>query len=294
MNKIPITVAGVPEHFNLPWHLAIESDEFKDAGIELDFQNVAGGTGAMMNGLREKEFDIALVLFEGCVKSLLKGNPSRIVKVYVASPLIWGIHVANKSKISNVEEMKGNRYAISRYGSGSHLMAIVDASERGWETDNLRFEKIGNLKGARKALANDDADIFFWERFTTAPYVQSGEFRCIAERRTLWPAFAVCVREEILESRQNDIAKILKIINQSCVDLMKNPLACEIISQRYNLRLEDVREWFEQTSWSTDFEKPVEAIESTKRYLKKLDLVTEKEADSTDVWVELDNESCSK
>ena len=30
----PIRIAGVPEHFNLPWHLAIEEGAFSDRGIE--------------------------------------------------------------------------------------------------------------------------------------------------------------------------------------------------------------------------------------------------------------------
>ena len=85
-------VAGVPEHFNLPWHLAIESGALAEQGIELEYRDVPGGTGAMMRGLRDGEFDIAIVLAEGGVADILQGNPSRIVKTYVESPLIWGIN----------------------------------------------------------------------------------------------------------------------------------------------------------------------------------------------------------
>ncbi len=285
--KKPIVVAGVPEHFNLPWHLAIESGKFKDTGIELRYQEFGGGTGAMMKELREREIDIAIVLSEGCVKDIVKGNPCRIVKVYVESPLIWGIHVSAKSEITSEEEIQGQRYAISRFGSGSHLMAIVDASERGWPTDDLKFERVRNLEGARKALANSDADIFLWEKFTTAPYVRNGEFRCVGERRTLWPAFSVCVREEVLKNQKDDVVKILKIINDECSELMANPSACEVISKRYKLRFEAVKEWFAQTTWSTDFEQPVEALATVKRYLKKLDLITDDEADSDQIWYDL-------
>ena len=167
--------------------------------LDLEYVDVPGGTGAMTRGLQEKELDIAIVLAEGGIASVLKGNPCSIVKTYVESPLIWGIHVAADSDIESIEEIQGKRYAISRFGSGSHLMAIVDASERGWPTDDLKFEKIGNLDGAREALSKGDADIFFWERFTTAPFVDAGEFRRVGERRTLWPAFVVLVRDEVLD-----------------------------------------------------------------------------------------------
>jgi ABC-type nitrate/sulfonate/bicarbonate transport system substrate-binding protein len=280
-------VAGVPEHFNLPWHMAIESEAFKRAGVGIEFQDIPGGTGEMMRGFREKKFDIAIVLAEGAVAALLNGNPSRMVKVFVESPLIWGIHVAADSPINHVEQIKDQRYAISRFGSGSHLMAIVDAAERDWPTDNLQFEKIENLEGARGALANGEADVFFWERFTTSPYVQSSEFRRVGERRTRWPAFVVCVRKDVLDDSAEDIKTVLDIVNESCATLMASPNACEVISQRYHLQLKDVQEWYAKTRWSTDFQKPTAAIEQIKDYLSKLNIVAEN-ADLTDIWFEFD------
>ena len=279
-----IVVGGVPEHFNLPWHLCLESNQFKDAGLDVKYVDIPGGTGAMTSGLAEKELDVAIVLAEGGIASVLKGNPCSVVKTYVESPLIWGIHVAAHSDIETIEQIQGKRYAISRFGSGSHLMAIVDAAERGWPTEDLKFKKIGNLDGARKALADGCADIFFWERFTTAPFVESGEFRRVGERRTLWPAFLILVRDEILEARSSDIRKVLEIINVAVASLMSSPDACELISSRYKLKLDQVEQWFAQTKWNTNFEQPVQAIETVLKYLQKLDIVTPQQAASRDVW----------
>ncbi len=280
----PLVVAGVPEHFNLPWHLAIESGQFADAGIQVQFQDVPGGTGAMMKGLSENTFDIAIVLSEGGVASLLKGNPSWIVKSYVETPLIWGIHVAADSDIHDVDQIRDQRYAISRFGSGSHLMSIVDAAERGWPTTDLRFEKIGDLEGARKALASGDADTFLWERFTTSPFVVSGEFRRIGERRTLWPAFIICATSEVLQKRADDVKTVLKILNETCRTFMMDEQACELISNRYDLLKSDVEKWFAQTRWSIDFACPTAAIDNIKSYLLELGLITEAESTSRALW----------
>ena len=238
----------------------------------------------MTLGLEEETLDIAIVLAEGGIASVLKSNPCSVVKTYVESPLIWGIHVAANSDINSIDQIQGKRYAISRFGSGSHLMAIVDAAERGWATDDLKFEKIGNIDGARKALADGDADIFFWERFTTAPFVDSGEFRRVGERRTLWPAFVILVRDDVLDQRAGDIKKVLEVINQSTASLMKSPEACALISERYELKLDQVEEWFAQTKWSTDFQQPTQAIENVKTYLEKLEIITPQQATSRDVW----------
>jgi len=108
----PLVVAGVPEHFNLPWHLAIESGQFADAGVGVRYRDAPGGTGEMTNGLRQRTCDLAIVLAEGGVASLLQGNPSWIVKTYVESPITWGIHVSAESDIQNVEQIRDQSNGI--------------------------------------------------------------------------------------------------------------------------------------------------------------------------------------
>ncbi len=282
-----IVVGGVPEHFNLPWHQAIDQDAFAEIGVDVVFKTFHGGTGAMTKALRKREIDIALLLTEGCVADLLNGNPSKIVKTYIQSPLIWGIHVGAKNSIESIDQMKGKRYAISRFGSGSHLMAIVDAAERGWATGELDFVKIGNLTGARKALTHDEADIFFWEKYTTAPYVQSGEFRRIGIRETLWPAFVACATDSCLQTKQIQLRQVLDVINRFSANLMNAPNAVELIAKRYQLPNDQVAEWFELTQWNTDFLAPLNSLRSARDYLEKLKLVPDNDRPTSDLWFQL-------
>src|SRR5690606_30497387 len=93
----------------------------------------------------------------------------RIVSFYTDSPLIWGLHVPAVSALQTVEDVRGRRYAISRRGSGSHIMAYVHARERGWPVDALELVAVGNLKGAIDAFSAGTADVFFWEKFMTKP-----------------------------------------------------------------------------------------------------------------------------
>lgn len=270
-------VGGVPEHFNFPWHTGIESGEFSDAGVDLQYIDFPGGTGAMTKALRAGEVDAAVVLTEGCVADILNGNPSRIVQTYVESPLIWGIHVAGDSALDDVDQINGKRYAISRYGSGSHLMAIVDAAQRGWSTDAMQFVVVKNLAGAREALANGDADIFFWERFTTSPFVANGEFRRLGIRETPWPAFVVGVRQEVLEQREEIVSKILRVVNDQCQKLMDSRAAVDEIARRYELDSDQVAQWFSVTQWNKKFGSPPEKLDLAIRFLRRLNLVPDAE-----------------
>ncbi len=284
---LKLNVAGVPEHFNFPWHMAIESGAFADAGFEVNWTDFPGGTGAMMQSLRQGKSDIAVVLTQGAVADILRGNPSRIVKTFVETPLVWGIHVAADSKIETIGQIEGRKYAISRKGSGSHLMSIVDAAERGWDSDSPQFEIVGGLEGARKALANGDAEVFFWEKATTAPYVDNGEFRLVGVRKTIWPAFVICVRQDVLEKHGKELRAMFEVLNRHCTELVANEDAVKIIAKRYELDPHDTEMWFSATAWDEDFEMPDRALPVVIQYLNRLNIVKAPMAMPEDVWHQL-------
>ncbi|MGL2986069.1 substrate-binding domain-containing protein [Flavobacterium sp. RSSA_27] len=245
-----IRIAGVPEHFNLPWHLAIENGDFKSEAIDLQWTDVPEGTGKMCQMLRDGSTDIAIILTEGIVKDITAGNPSKIVQVYVATPLIWGIHVAAQSKYENLEQLEGTKAAISRIGSGSQLMAYVNASNQKWDVNSLSFEIVNTIDGAVTALTEGTADYFMWERFMTQPLVDQGIFRRIADCPTPWPCFVIAVRDEILDQHPELISKILDIIN--CKTLIFKDLnnTTKKLAERYHQKEEDLEKWLDLTEWS--------------------------------------------
>ena len=269
-------IGGVPEHFNLPWYLTLRAKEYTKERINLRWKDYPSGTGAMCKALREKEIDMAVILTEGIVRDIIDGNDCKIVQVFVKSPLIWGIHVAESSKYKTVEDLKGTKAAISRYGSGSHLMAYVNAENHNWDIErDLEFQVIDNLQGALESLPKGEGDYFMWEKFMTKPYVDNGIFRKVGECPTPWPCFVIAVRNEVLENDPEKIRKILDIINNTSVDFKIIPFIDQMIKSRYGIKLEDVREWLSLTEWCQRqlSEKEVENIQSQ---LLKLDLIKKK------------------
>ncbi|MGL3000545.1 substrate-binding domain-containing protein [Flavobacterium sp. RSSB_23] len=245
-----IRIAGVPEHFNLPWHLAIENGDFKKAAIDLQWTDVPEGTGKMCQMLRDGSTDIAIILTEGIVKDITAGNPSKIVQVYVETPLIWGIHVAAQSKYKTLAQLEGTKAAISRIGSGSQLMAYVNAGNQKWDANSLTFEIVNTIDGAVTALTEGTADYFMWERFMTQPLVDKGIFRRIADCPTPWPCFVVAVREEILNQNPEIIAKILEVINSNTLNFKSLLNIIEKLAVRFHQKEEDLEKWLALTEWS--------------------------------------------
>lgn len=270
-----IKIAGVPEHFNLPWHLTIENGDFEKENIDLQWTDVPEGTGKMCQMLRDGETDIAVILTEGIVKDIVAGNPSKIVQIYVESPLIWGIHVAANSNYKTLADLENKKVAISRLGSGSQLMAYVNADNQGWKTDTLHFEIVNTIDGAVEALTNGTADYFMWERFMTKPLVDKGIFRRIADCPTPWPCFVIAVREEVLEKNPAIISKIIAIINQTTEDFKEIPSIDKTLALNYHQKVEDIQEWLSLTHWS---QKPLtaEMLNKVQNQLFQLKIIDKK------------------
>ena len=250
-----VKIAGVPEHFNMPWQLCIESGEFEQIGIDLQWTDVAEGTGKMCQMLRDGDTDIAVILTEGIVKDIVAGNDSSIVQLFVESPLIWGIHVAANSRYNSVSDLENTKAAISRYGSGSHLMAYVNAQNQNWNTQTLQFEIVDTIDGAVEALTNETADYFMWERFMTKPLVDKGIFRRIADCPTPWPCFVIAVRNEFLKSNRQTVALILETINNTTMEFKEIPSIDRTLASKYNQKLKDIQEWLSLTTWA---QKPLD------------------------------------
>ncbi len=245
-----VNIIGVPEHFNLPWQMAIEEGAFLDRGIDLTWTDIPEGTGKMCQMLENNETDLAIVLTEGVVKSITEGNAAKIVQEFIATPLQWGIHVGAKSNYQNIEDIKEKKAAISRFGSGSHLMAYVNAQNEGWNIDELKFEVVHTLDGAVTALTNGNADYFMWEHFTTKPLVDDGTFRRIADCPTPWPCFVIAATESFIAKNSAVLQHILAVINLYTVEFKNIPSIDKTLANQYNQKLEDIQEWLAMTRWS--------------------------------------------
>jgi ABC-type nitrate/sulfonate/bicarbonate transport system substrate-binding protein len=268
-----IKIAGVPEHFNLPWHLCIEDGEFNAVGIDLQWTDVPEGTGKMCQMLRTGETDIAVLLSEGIIKDITEGNSAKIVQIYVQSPLIWGIHVAMKAPYQNLSDLENKKVAISRMGSGSHLMSLVNATNQRWKTQDLQFEIVNTIEGAVDSLTNGNADYFMWERFMTQPLVDQKIFRRIAECPTPWPCFVIAVRNELLESDPKIIQQILDIINTTTQEFKEIPSIDRTLAMKYKLELAAVQEWLTGTRWSQK-QMTKETLDKIQSALFEMQLIT--------------------
>lgn len=248
MTTGPLRLGGVPEHFNLPWHLAIESDPLAD--LHLVWTDQPGGTGQMLARLADAELDLVSILTEGTVREIARGLPVTVIQVYVESPLQWGVFVPGPSDFTAESELAGARIAISRFGSGSHLMSYIHAERMGWSIDGEQFVVVGDLEGAIAAFTSGDADLFLWDQFMTSPLVADGRFRQLGVQETPWPSFVIVARNEILTGRTTDVGRVVDAVVTNAQALMVRDDGPELVADRYGITLDQAKGWFSSTTFA--------------------------------------------
>eukprot|EP01121_Diplochlamys_sp_Union-15-3_P017639 TRINITY_DN6248_c0_g1_i1.p1 TRINITY_DN6248_c0_g1~~TRINITY_DN6248_c0_g1_i1.p1 ORF type:complete len:568 (-),score=83.11 TRINITY_DN6248_c0_g1_i1:63-1766(-) len=240
-----VVVAGVPEHFNYSWHIALNRGIFTKHGVEVQWKDVKEGTGAMITQLKNGEVDLIIALTEGLVSEICKGSDIKLLGTYVRSPLCWAISTGKNSKFNTVEELKGQKFGISRFTSGSHLMVCVLALERGWHPQNdVSFEVKGSFDKLRDGVNDNTTAAFLWETFTTKPFHDSGEIRRIGDITTPWPCFMIASRSSVVDEKLDSIKKVLTAIREATSIFHTDTDMPQHISENYGLQLEDAKKWY--------------------------------------------------
>ena len=280
---LSLRIGGVPEHFNYPWHLVQRNGLDEHRQLDFTWHDYPGGTGAMLEDLRDEKLDVAIMLTEGAIAGIAKGDALRIVGTYVASSLQWGIHVHAESRWQKSDRLAHARYAISRPRSGSHLMASVHAWQQGWDPHALPFVEVGSLEGAREALAAGQADVFLWEKFTTKPLVDRGEWRRIGEVPTPWPSFVMVARHDIINEHATALEGLMHMARQGRHQ-MNEADTIAYIAATYGQQTQDVKAWYQQTRWLIRPRVSRAGMEEARDALHSLKVIPEKTSLDQLLW----------
>ena len=249
-----LKITGVPEHFNYPWIKVIENQPFLDQGIQLEWIEESRGSGQMNKALRENETAIAIVLTESFLKDFEVGNPSKMIGFHVSTPLTWGIHLHGDSEVADLTEMANPKFLISRLGSGSHLMSVVLAAREHWDAEKLQFEVVDNLPGALKVMTPSIPALFLWEKYTTKPWVDRGELKRIGEVPSPWPCFVMVATDHALNEFGNTIFDLRDLVYAYSKKIKSTPQISMTLATQYQLEMDDVDSWLNQTEWATSAE----------------------------------------
>jgi sulfonate transport system substrate-binding protein len=129
-------------------------------------------------------------------------------------------------------------------------MAMVDANGKEHAISSNQFYLIEDLAGALASLKKQETDVFYWEKFTTKPYVDAGELRRIGEFYTPWSCFVIAATDKIIAEQPDNLIRTLRTIFDANDAFMQNERAAEMVSERYALQKADADRWFHATEWA--------------------------------------------
>eukprot|EP00123_Amoebidium_parasiticum_P008726 comp18984_c0_seq1/m.21311 comp18984_c0_seq1/g.21311 ORF comp18984_c0_seq1/g.21311 comp18984_c0_seq1/m.21311 type:complete len:292 (-) comp18984_c0_seq1:175-1050(-) len=270
-------VAGVPEHFNIPVHMAQEQGLY-DPDLGFEWVEIKQGSGAMVGALRDGSVDVAFALTECLVAEIEKGTDLVLLGTHVASPLRWGIAVGPNSGITEVDQLEGKTFGISRYGSGSHVMASVLANQRGWK-EAPKFKVCNDFATLRIETNSGGVDVFLWETFMTKPYADKGEVALIGVIPTPWSAFTAVSTREYAQANAEKLRRLLVAVRTACSLFLANEgnQSVERVSREFHLQPEDAQKWFAQVGYDTETNGATlsrASLESTRQALKAAGVIS--------------------
>jgi sulfonate transport system substrate-binding protein len=247
MNSTPfIKIGGVPEHFNLPWIQAFEQNKSQSLGAEISWNFFPGGTGAMTQALSNGSLDVAILLTEGYMAAFQKGLKAKIIQCYIESPLQWGIYSNKKNQVLFDQATK---IAISRKGSGSHLMPLIHAEQQGVMLQENQFVVVHHLDDGIKSLS-EDCDYFYWEKWMTQPFVDQGLVNKVGEFSAPWSGFLVVATQSCIDQNSHIILKIIEMIQEQVKLFIADDQSPSIIKKKFHLNIVEAKEWIGQQRWN--------------------------------------------
>lgn len=241
----------------MPWQRAFATSVAARLGYRFVWHDVPAGTGEMVRLLEANELDLAVVLTEGIVRHVETGGTARIVGTYTRTPLVWGVHCAANADFDTIDSLHDARFAVSRFGSGSHVMAHLLAKEHGW--DEPEWVVVDTFEGGQEALARGKADIFLWEKTMSLPLVHAGKWRRISDFRAPWPAFLVAASPGRYAQRMPWLGPLLGEVQRTANELKRDDdSTIAAMGARFQIDAPDARSWLNATEW--DASTQVDAV----------------------------------
>ncbi|KAJ1655682.1 hypothetical protein IWQ61_004612 [Dispira simplex] len=282
-----LRVGVVPEHFSSPVFIYDQQGKLQAHGVDVEVVICEAGTGDMVKRLQKGDLDLAFCVTEGLTTAVANDpQPIRMVGTYVTSPLCWSVSTGFHSAHQGLDTLRNGTIGISRFGSGSHIMALYMADQHQWpkicpvETagagtndtqgrQGLQFRVLHNLPGLAQAAEKGEVDAFLWEVFTTKHLYKSQQLRPIGQVIPPWSSFSIGARvHQLLDNPEGQLAvrRFLEVLNEAVQEFLAGmtqetkdngegealPPSLRFLMERFHYSQADALAWFKTVRYPSD------------------------------------------
>jgi NitT/TauT family transport system substrate-binding protein len=147
---IPIRVAGTDgSNSATPFFAALQQGYFKDAGLDVTFVTLSGGSTSMSAALNSRAIDVGLGSATQWIGDYARGAVAgKIIGEFADNNYV----ILGADGITDVRQLKGKVFGVSTLNAGDHLYSKAVLSHFGVAPDDVVWLALGSPTGRFSAL----------------------------------------------------------------------------------------------------------------------------------------------
>jgi NitT/TauT family transport system substrate-binding protein len=205
-DTVKISISNVEGSF-LFGAVAAKKGFFAQENLNAQLVRIAGNV--MVPALANGDIDYTL-MFGSVVRANLSGFPFKVVASFVDSPT--GALVG-KAHLTTPESLKGRSIAVSSFGAGAYVTAVLTVQHLGVSPNDVKFVSSGGDAGRLAALENNLVDAALLNPAAAARAERLG-FRVIARSYELFtfPYAGLGLNQKRITEKPAEIKRVLKAL----------------------------------------------------------------------------------
>jgi NitT/TauT family transport system substrate-binding protein len=184
-SKITLAVGGQALYIYLPVTLASQLGYFKDAGVDVDIVDLAGGAKAL-EALIGGSADVVCGFIDHTIEMQAQGKAIRMFALYDRYPgLVLAVTKSGQSRgIKSIADLRGAKIGVTAPGSSTYFFAQYLLSKNGIPVDQESYIGIGTAATAVAAARRGAVDALVNVDPTITVLTKSGDATILADTRT--------------------------------------------------------------------------------------------------------------
>lgn len=225
--KLVLAVGGQTSLVYLPLNVAWRMGAFTNAGLDVDIQNLAGGSQALQ-ALVGNSADVVSGYYDHVIQMQAKGESLRAVVLQQQYPGLMLIvsPQAVQAGVKTAADLKGKKIGISAMGSSTHFFVNHVLAQAGLKPEDFSVMGVGVGSGAVAAFQSGQIDaLVVLEPSCTVLDQNHAIGAVLADTRTRegsekvfggpYPAAAVYVKEAFLKKNPQTVQAVVTAMIQA-------------------------------------------------------------------------------
>lgn len=156
--KVTIGVGGQTLLTYLPTTLAQELGYYEEEGLDVDLQDLQGGSKAL-TAMIGGSTDVTSGFYEHAIQMQAKNQPVKaFVNMNLSSGLVLVVSEKNRDTIKSVADLKGKNVGVTSPGSSTDMFVKYLLAENGMALDDAAVSAIGAGSSAVAAIEQNQVD----------------------------------------------------------------------------------------------------------------------------------------